>query len=84
MHESNFASDSALLQTDAKGRERVIAFKSHMLKATEKNYKVHDKELLVTNYILVKFRVHLLGSQSFVIFTDLSSLRTAAQSPHLS
>ncbi|KAG3165258.1 hypothetical protein PC128_g19957 [Phytophthora cactorum] len=33
---------------------------------------------------LVTFRVHLLGSKPFVIYTDHASLRTATQSPHLS
>ena len=35
-------------------------------------------------YALVKFRVHLLGSKSFVFYTDYASLRTATQSPQLS
>ncbi|GMF55629.1 unnamed protein product [Phytophthora fragariaefolia] len=44
---SDFAIDCALLQADAEGRERVIAFESRQLKAAEKDYPVHDKELLV-------------------------------------
>ena len=75
---------SALLQTDAEGRERVIAFESRQLKAAEKNYPVHDKELLSMKYALVKFRAHLFGSKPFVIYTDHASLRTTTQSPHLS
>ncbi|GMF16748.1 unnamed protein product [Phytophthora fragariaefolia] len=43
---SDFAIGCALLQADAEGRERVIAFESRQLKAAEKNYPVHDKELL--------------------------------------
>ena len=35
-------------------------------------------------YALVKFRVHVLGSKPFLIYTDHASLRTATQSPHLS
>ncbi|POM67395.1 Reverse transcriptase [Phytophthora palmivora] len=35
-------------------------------------------------YALGKFRVHLLGSRPFVIYTDHGSLRTATNSPHLS
>ena len=35
-------------------------------------------------YALVKFRVYLLGSKPFVVYTDHASLRTATQSPHLS
>ena len=81
---SDFAIGCALLQADAEGRERVIAFESRQLKAAEKNYPVHDKELLAMKYALVKFRVHLLGSKPFVIYTDHASLRTATQLPHLS
>ncbi|GMF09974.1 unnamed protein product [Phytophthora lilii] len=53
-------------------------------RAAERIYPVHDKELLAMKYALVKFRVHLLGSRPFVIFTDHASLRTATSSPHLS
>ena len=72
-----------LLQISVDGRERVIAFESRQLKAAEKKYPVHDKELLAMKYALFKFRVHLLGSKPFVIYTDHASLRTATQSPHL-
>ncbi|POM60516.1 Pol protein, partial [Phytophthora palmivora] len=81
---SDFAIGCALLQADANGCERVIAFESRQLKAAEKNYPVHDKVLLAMKYALVKFRVHLLGSKTFVVFTDHASLRTTTQSPHLS
>ncbi|GMF45998.1 unnamed protein product [Phytophthora fragariaefolia] len=74
----------ALLQADDEGRGRVIAFEYRQRKAAEKNYPVHDKGLLAMKYALVKFRVHLLGSKPFVIYTDHASLRTATQSPHLS
>ena len=47
---SDFAIGCALLQTDAEGRERVIAFEARQLKAAEKNYPVHDKELLAMKY----------------------------------
>ena len=32
----------------------------------------------------MKFRVHLLGTEPFVVYTDHASLRTAINSPHLS
>ena len=35
-------------------------------------------------YIRVKFRVHLLRSKAFVVYTDHASLRTVTQSSHLS
>ncbi|GMG17786.1 unnamed protein product [Phytophthora fragariaefolia] len=57
---SDFAIGCAQLQVDAEGRERVVCFQSRQLKAAEKNYPVHDKELLAMKYALVKFRVHLL------------------------
>ncbi|GMF47216.1 unnamed protein product [Phytophthora fragariaefolia] len=80
---SDFTIRCALLQADAEGHKRVIALESRQLKAAEKNYPVHDKELLAMKYALVKFRVHLLGSMPFVIYTDHASLRTATQSHHL-
>ena len=70
---SDFAIGCALLRPDMDGRERVIAFESRHLKAAVKNYPVHDKELLAMKYTLVKFRVHLLRSKPFVIFTDQAS-----------
>ena len=81
---SDYAIGCALLQADADGREHVVSYQSRALKPAEKNYPVHDKELLAMKYALVKFRVYLLGSKPFVIYTDHASLRTATQSPHLS
>ncbi|GMF55669.1 unnamed protein product [Phytophthora fragariaefolia] len=70
---SDFAIGCTLLQADAEGRSRVIAFESRQLKAAEKNYPVHDMEILAMKYALVKFRVHLLGSKPFMIYTDHAS-----------
>ncbi|POM68359.1 Pol protein [Phytophthora palmivora] len=81
---SDYAIGCVLLQKDDEGHERVISFQSRQLKAAERNYPVHDKELLAMKYALVKFRVHLLGTRPFVIYTDHASLRTATNSPHLS
>jgi hypothetical protein len=73
---SNYAIGCALLQNDDAGRERVIAYQSRLLKAAELNYPIHDKELLAMKYALLKFRVHLLGAQPFVVYADHASLRT--------
>ncbi|KAG3014034.1 hypothetical protein PC121_g18972 [Phytophthora cactorum] len=81
---SDYAVSCALLQNDTDGHERVISFQSSQLKAAERNYPVHDKELFAMKYALVKFRVHRLGSRPFVIYTDQASLRSATNSPHLS
>ncbi|KAF1327253.1 Pol protein, partial [Globisporangium splendens] len=81
---SDFAIGCALMQKDDDGHERVVSYQSRLLRAAEKNYPVHDKELLAIKYALLKFRVHLLGATLFVVYTDHASLRTAINSPHLS
>ncbi|POM79315.1 Pol protein [Phytophthora palmivora] len=81
---SDYAIGCALLQKDDEGHERVISFQYRQLKAAERNYPVHDKELLAMKYALIKFGVHLLGPRPFVIYTDHASLRTVTNSPHLS
>ncbi|KAE9346791.1 hypothetical protein PF008_g8114 [Phytophthora fragariae] len=81
---SDFAIGCALMQFDDEGRERVISYQSRQLKPTERNYPVHDKELLAMRYALIKFRVYLLGEQTFAIYTEHASLRAATKSPHLS
>ena len=81
---SDFAIGYALLQSDVEGRSRVIAFESRQLKAAQKNYPVHDKQILAMTYALVMYRVLLLGSNPVLIYTDHASLPTATQSPHLS
>ncbi|KAE9300791.1 hypothetical protein PR003_g22669 [Phytophthora rubi] len=81
---SDFATGCALMQFDAEGRERVVSYQSRQIQPEEKNYPVHDKELLAMRYALIKFRVYLLGEQTFAVYTDHASLRTAMKSPHLS
>ncbi|CAI5714562.1 unnamed protein product [Peronospora effusa] len=80
----NFAIGSELMQKDDSGVNRVMSYQSRLFKAAELNYPVHDKELLSIKYALVKFRVHLLGTEPFVVYTDQASLRTAINTPHLS
>ncbi|KAG2770188.1 hypothetical protein Pcac1_g18799 [Phytophthora cactorum] len=81
---SDFAIGCALMQHDHEGRDRVVYYQSRQLKPAERNYPVHDKELLAMKYALAKFRVYLLGSGPFVVYTDHASLRTAVKSPHIS
>ncbi|KAG3175930.1 hypothetical protein PC128_g17491 [Phytophthora cactorum] len=81
---SDFAIGCALMQHDHEGRDRVVYYQSRQLKPAERNYPVHDKELLARKYALAKFRVYLLGSGPFVVYTDHASLRTAVKSPHIS
>ncbi|KAE8992027.1 hypothetical protein PR001_g21057 [Phytophthora rubi] len=81
---SDFAIGCALMQFDDEGRERVVSYQSRQMKPAKRNYPVHDKELLAMGYALIKFRVYLLGEQTFAVHTDHASLRTAMKSPHLS
>ena len=81
---SDFAIGCALMQRDEDDNERVIFYQSRQLKPAERNYPVHDKELLAMKYALVKFRISLLGDKPFIVYTDHASLRTAVNSPHLS
>ncbi|KAE9277486.1 hypothetical protein PF001_g25631 [Phytophthora fragariae] len=60
---SDFAIGCALMQFNDEGRERVVSYQSRQLKPAERNYPVHDKELLAMRYALIKFRVYLLGER---------------------
>ncbi|KAG2903322.1 hypothetical protein PC115_g15360 [Phytophthora cactorum] len=81
---SDFAIGCAFFMHDHEGRDCVVYYQSRQLKPAERNYPVHDKELLAMKYALAKFRVYLLGSEPFVVYTDHASLRTAVKSPHIS
>ncbi|KAF1322204.1 Pol protein, partial [Globisporangium splendens] len=81
---SDCAIGCALMQHDDEGKERVVSYQSRQLRPAERNYPVHDKELLAMKYALAKFRVYLLGEKQFAIYTDHASLRTAVKTPHLS
>ncbi|GMF37198.1 unnamed protein product [Phytophthora fragariaefolia] len=81
---SDFAIGCALMQHDHEGRDRVVYYQSRQLKTAERNYPVHDKELLAMKYAFAKFRVYLLGSRPFVVYTGHAALRTAIKSPHIS
>ncbi|GMF14600.1 unnamed protein product [Phytophthora fragariaefolia] len=59
---SDFAIGCALMQHNHEGRDRGIYYQSRQLKPAERNYPVHDKELLAMKYALVKFRYIYLGA----------------------
>jgi RNase H-like domain found in reverse transcriptase len=52
---------------------RPVAFDSMQLKGAEKNYPVHEKELLVIIRVLRKWRADLLGTH-FYVYTDHRTL----------
>ncbi len=73
-----------LMQQGATGRPRPSSFQSRQLGKAERNYPVHDLELLAMKYALAKFRIYLVGAKPFVVYTDHASLRTVINSPHIS
>ncbi|KAG3017487.1 hypothetical protein PC120_g10982 [Phytophthora cactorum] len=73
---SNFAIGCALMQLDDDGHERVVSCHSRQMKPAERNYPVHDKELLAMRYALIKLIVTLLGEQTCAVYTDHASLPT--------
>jgi hypothetical protein len=52
---------------------RPVAYDSYQLNDAEKNYPVHEKELLAIVKALKKWRSHLLGAH-FEVFTDHRTL----------
>ena len=72
------------MQVDRSGINRPVSYQSRQLCVAERKYPVHQLELLAVKYALVKFRIYLLGSNPFVVYTDHASLRYAVKSPHLS
>ena len=64
---------AVLSQVDAEGVEHVVAYASHILTKTERNYCVMCKELLAVVTFLQHFRQYLLG-QPFAIRTDHGTL----------
>ena len=72
------------MQFDDEGRERVVSYQSRQMQSAEKNYPVHDKELLAMRYELTELRLHFHDERKFALYNDHASLRTAMKSPHLS
>ena len=62
-----------LSQTDAEGKERVVAYGSHLLSKPECKYCVTHRELLAVVVFTHKFRPYLFGHQ-FILRTDHRSI----------
>ena len=56
------------------GREKVIAFGSHSLGKSERNYCATDRELLALKYFVQYYKHYLLG-RKFVVRPDHESLK---------
>ena len=65
---------ATLSQLDEQGIPHLVACRSRKLKQAERNYPVHEKEMLALVDALEDWRHYLLGSEIHV-FTDNSALR---------
>ena len=79
---SGFAVGATLSQDQGNGLQP-IAFLSHKMNEHERNYPVHEQELLAVIIALKEWR-HYLHGRPFKIITDHQSLRYLSTQPHLS
>jgi len=59
---SDYATGSILEQDDVLGRSHPVAFYSKSLQPAERNYEIHNKELLAIIHALKHFHHYLQGS----------------------
>src|SRR5579863_7393971 len=59
---SDFAAGAILEQEDALGRSHPVAYYSKSLQPAERNYEIHNKELLAIILALKHFRHYLQGT----------------------
>ena len=72
---SNYASGAVLSQEGEDGKWHPIAFYSKSLSPVERNYDIHDKEMLAIIRALEEYRHLLEGTQhEFEIWTDHKNL----------
>ncbi|GJJ67911.1 hypothetical protein EMPS_00257 [Entomortierella parvispora] len=79
---SGFAIGAVLFQTDQFGRSRPVAFTSRKLNPAERNYPVHEQELLAVVHALRTWRYYLDGSH-FIVYTDHATLQHFPTQPNL-
>src|SRR5579863_9720378 len=73
---SDFATGAILEQEDALGQSHPVAFFSKSLQPAERNYEIHDKELLAIILALKHFQHYLQGNPHITrIYSDHANLR---------
>jgi len=73
---SDYATGSILEQDDAFGCSHPVAYFSKSLQPVERNYEIHDKELLAIIHSLKHFRHYLQGNKHCTqIFLDHANLQ---------
>jgi uncharacterized protein with von Willebrand factor type A (vWA) domain len=75
----------AVLSQDQGNGQQPVAFYSHKMNKAERNYPVHEQELLAIILALKEWRCYLHGASHAVqIITDHQSLKYLNSQPHLS
>ena len=75
MNVLDYVMDGVLFMECEDGRWRLVAFLSKSLNKTERNYKIHDKEMLVVIRGLESWRYLLEGTKyRFEVWTDHKNL----------
>jgi hypothetical protein len=75
MNGSDYATGAILEQKDAFGRSHPIAYFSKSLQPAERNYEIHDKELLAIIHALKHFRHYIQGNPHVtIIISDHANL----------
>jgi len=73
---SNYATGAILEQEDAFGRSHPVAYFLKLLQPMERNYEIHDKELLTIIHSLKHFCHYLQGNKHRTkIFSDHVNLQ---------
>ena len=78
---SEFAIGATLSQLDDKGQLRLVTCRSRKLLHAERNYPVHEKEMLALIDSLKRWRHYLLGAQ-IKVRTDNTALKYLQKSSH--
>jgi hypothetical protein len=73
---SDYATGTILEQRDALGRSHPITYFLKSLQPAERNYEIHDKELLAIIHALKHFRHYIQGSPHVTkILSDHANLK---------
>ena len=73
---SDYVTSAILEQDDTLGRSHPVAYYSKSLQPAERNYEIHDKELLAIIHGLKHFRHYLQGNMHTTwIFSDYANLK---------
>ena len=83
---SDYATGAILEQEDTFGQSHPMAYYSKSLQPAERNYEIHDKELLAIVHALTHFRHYLQGNvhqTKFFLTTQISNTSRLSKLSHV-